>query len=73
MVCGAACTLLWQRRQAPLVMRSGRATYSDGPAGVSRWPTNSFRSVALRNWLTMSTSQPTARSRGLVGFSVASL
>ena len=41
--------------------------------GVSRWPTYSFRSAELRNWLTMSTSQFTARSRGLVGLSVASL
>ena len=73
MVLGAASTLLWHCRQAGLVMRSGRAMNSDGPVAVTRWPMASVIVALLRNWLTTSTSQSTARSRGLVGFSVASL
>ena len=47
--------------------------YSERPLGVSRSPMISARSGLARNWLTISASQSTARSRGLVGFSVASL
>ena len=43
------------------------------PDGVPRIPEMSPRAASLRKALTMSASQSTARSRGLVGFSVASL
>ena len=43
------------------------------PVGVARSPLSSWRSARLRNALTTSVSHSTARSRGLVGLSVASL
>ena len=38
MVLGAASTVLWQTRHAPLVIWIGRARYSERPLGVSRSP-----------------------------------
>jgi len=47
--------------------------HSVRPVGVSRSPNDSAVAGAARNWLMMSASQSLARSRGLVGLSVASL
>ena len=72
-VFGAASGVVWQRRHAGLLILIGRAMNSERPEGVSRSPTNSVFSGELRNCAITSASHSTARSRGLVGFSIAGL
>ena len=65
--------VVWQARQAGSLIWKGRARYSEGPVGVMRVPEISGCLSLLRKLLTMSVSHSTARSRGLVGLSAASL
>src|SRR5688572_31390788 len=73
MVLGATSTVLWQTRHAGSLILIGLPRYSERPSGVSLSPIASIRASSLRNWLTMSASHSSGRSRGLVGLSVASL
>src|SRR5579862_3869809 len=69
---GAALGDEWHCRQGSLAVR-GRAYHKDLPRDEERSPHDSFVPGLLRKLLTISASHSTARSRGLVGLSVASL
>jgi hypothetical protein len=70
---GAISGVVWHDRQAGSLIWNGRARYSERPVGVSRMPEISPRDGSVRKLLTMSVSHSTARLRGLVGLSAASL
>src|SRR4029453_7589760 len=72
-VLGAASTVVWHGRHAAFLIWIGRDKYSWRPVGVSRSPMISVVVDVVRNTFTTSASQSAARSRGLVGLSVASL
>src|SRR5271170_5112158 len=68
---GATCGVLWHCKQEAAAT-SGLAKTKELPVADVRIVLNSFLDGSFRKTLMMSASQSVARSRGLVGFSVAS-